>query len=185
VYPITPAPSSRVSPAHDPVSLPPQSLTRSTSFRKPVPPIIPLISPPTETVQPAVRPTPSSLLSGNDAHEIHRLMSHAGSADECRLILDMFLARAGIRVEGAKPVTVALPPSGQTINDYPLESTVVELFLGGETLQEIPNSPRRLRFKRHKKGFELRPHTADGALSSILPDPLASNAPLQSPPPPA
>ena len=177
-YPITPASSSRVSPAHDPVSLPPQTLTRSPSFRKPVPPIIPLVSPPTETVQPAVRPTPSAPLSGSDAHEIHRLMSHAGSADECRLILDMFLARAGIRVEGAKPVTVTLPPGGLSLNDSPLESTVVELFLGGESLQEIPSSPRRLRFKRHRKGFELRPHTADGALISLPPDPSVANTPL-------
>ncbi|KAF8345563.1 hypothetical protein F5887DRAFT_884708 [Amanita rubescens] len=177
-YPITPASSSRVSPAHDPVSLPPQTLTRSPSFRKPVPPITPLVSPPTETVPPAVRPTPSGPLSGSDAHEIHRLMSHAGSADECRLILDMFLARAGIRVEGAKPVTVTLPPGGLSLNDSPLESTVVELFLGGESLQEIPSSPRRLRFKRHRKGFELRPHTADGALISLPPDPSVANTPL-------
>ncbi len=178
VYPITPAPSSRVSPVNDPVSLPSQTLTRSPSFRKPVPPITPLVSPPTETVQPAVRPTPSGPLSGSDAHEIHRLMSHAGSADECRLILDMFLARAGIRVEGAKPVTVALPPGGLSLNNSPLESTVVELFLGGESLQEIPSSPRRLRFKRHRKGFELRPHTADGALNSLPPEPSVLNTPL-------
>ena len=184
-YPITPAPSSRVSPANDPVSLPPQTVTRSVSSRKPLPSVISPVPQQTETVQPATRVTPSGLLTDNDAHEIHRLMSHAGSADECRLILDMFLARAGTRIGGTTAVTVALPPTSSTLSDSSLESTVVELLLGGETPQELPCSPRRLRFKRHKKGLELRPHTTDGSLSVTPSESSAPSSPFRSPPTPA
>ena len=187
-YPITPAPSSRVSPAHDPVSLPPQTVTRSTSFRKPLPSIVSPVAEPTETetVQPVTHVTPPGLLADNDAHEIRRLMSHAGSADECRLILDMFLAKAGIRASGTNAVAVALPPNSSTSSDSPLENTVVELLLGGETPQETFTSPRKLRFKRHKKDLELRPHTSDGSLSLAPPsEPSAPNTPLRSLPTPA
>ena len=183
-YPITPASSSRVSPAHDSVSLPPQTLTRSTSFRRPLPPITSPVSEPTETVQPVTHVTPSGL-ADNDAHEIHRLMSHAGSADECRLILDMFLAKAGIRAGGTNAITVTLHPNSSTSSDSTLENTVVELLLGGETPPEALISPRKLRFKRHKKGLELRPHTTDGSLSLAPSEPSAPTTPLRTPPTPA
>ncbi|KAK2465956.1 hypothetical protein APHAL10511_001597 [Amanita phalloides] len=165
VHLITPAPSSQVSPVHDPVSLPPQSLTRSPSFRKPLAPITSPISPvssPIEASHPAVHATPSGVLADTDVRNMHRLMSQAGSADECRLILDMFLARAGVKVARATTPIMALPSKSQTLLDSPLESAVVELFLGGEAPSDGLGSPRKLRFKRHKTG-PLRPHTVDGS----------------------
>ena len=166
-YPITPAPSLRVSPSLTSVALPPQTIARNPA-PAPVPPALP----PPE--QPAQHPTPSGHLTDIDVREMHRLMSRAGSADECRLILDMFLARAGIRVDRTES-----PPLGSlTHGETPLENAVVELFLGGEAPREVLSSPRRLRSKRHKKGLELRPHTADGSMSPNTPQ--ASLASLES-----
>ncbi|KAF8634792.1 hypothetical protein AX15_000708 [Amanita polypyramis BW_CC] len=160
-YPITPVPSSRVSPAYASVSLPPAMATRSPSLREPVlTPVIPVSSPSEQPEQSATHVTQSGHLTDLDAREMHHLMSQASSTDECRLILDMVLARAGIEIGGTK----IPPPSNLTNLDSSLENTVVELFLGGETSQEASYSPRKLRSKRHRKGLELRPHTADESM---------------------
>jgi hypothetical protein len=69
------------------------------------------------------------------AGDLRRLLAHATNVEECRLIVDMFLAKSGLPVEAvddAKPCTsldASRPlPSG---NDADLERSLVELFLGG------------------------------------------------------
>jgi len=69
-----------------------------------------------------------------DARDIHHLMSRATSADECRLIFDMFLAKSGIKVEADGGGSSPLPPAAAvriTPADTPLEHSLVELLLGG------------------------------------------------------
>jgi hypothetical protein len=67
--------------------------------------------------------------------EMRRLLAHATSVDECRLIVDMFVARSGLhlepadRLEPSPPSNTSQPlPSGVDVN---LEHSLVELFLGG------------------------------------------------------
>jgi hypothetical protein len=73
----------------------------------------------------------------DDARDMHRLLSRATSAEECRLIFDMFLAKSGIKVEPADHSTSrSLPqPSALAVQitpaDAPLEHSLVELLLGG------------------------------------------------------
>ncbi|KAH9045454.1 hypothetical protein EDB85DRAFT_2284347 [Lactarius pseudohatsudake] len=71
---------------------------------------------------------PSSSLSEALAVDMRRLMSQATSADECRLLVDTFLTRAGI----------VPPPSVSVVADItlpdvePLERTLVNYFLGAD-----------------------------------------------------
>lgn len=72
-------------------------------------------------------------VSYEDARDMYRLLSRATSADECRLIFDMFLAKSGIKVESAD--NHGSPPSAAAVQitpaDAPLEHSLVELLLGG------------------------------------------------------
>ncbi|KAG6856789.1 hypothetical protein H0H87_000757 [Tephrocybe sp. NHM501043] len=109
---------------------------------KPTTPTSPIRKPPPVYVDPSVQPH----LSRDDAHHIHRLISRATTADECRLILDMFLARAGIPVDPKKYNASNPSPSPSTATSNPmgpvekgLEATLLELFLGGGSAMG-PNS---------------------------------------------
>ncbi|PFH49260.1 hypothetical protein AMATHDRAFT_5074 [Amanita thiersii Skay4041] len=174
VYPITPT-SSKVSPAPTPISPSAQHVSQPSISRKPVPPLSPPTSPPTASTGPSPSTAPSSRshLTEPDIREMHHMMSRAGNADECRLILDMFLTRAGIRVQTSKPEAssptpqdIPASPRSPRSPASPLENTLVELFLGGSSEAGPEPSVRKLRSKRHKKDLELRPHTADGSLQS-------------------
>lgn len=75
----------------------------------------------------------------DDVRDMHRLLSRATSADECRLIFAMVLAKSGIKVEptdrdGSLPL-LSTPPSATIVQippaDTPLEHSLVELLLGG------------------------------------------------------
>jgi len=74
------------------------------------------------------------------AHEMRRLLMPATNADECRLIVDMFLAKSGLHMEPvdhSKPFL--LSDASQTLPfgvDAELEHSLVELFLGGMTEEE-------------------------------------------------
>ena len=86
----------------------------------------------------------------DDAREIHRLMSRATSADECRLIFDMFLAKSGIKVEpadhgGSHSLSQQFAPTVPHA-DASLEHSLVELLLGGTDLP----SESRLRVQQTK-----------------------------------
>jgi hypothetical protein len=75
--------------------------------------------------QPPVTPTPS--LTESLALDLRKLMSQATSADECRLLLDAILTRAGITTPYS-PVLDTTTPS----DIEPLEKVLVHHFLGAD-----------------------------------------------------
>jgi hypothetical protein len=84
---------------------------------------------------PAVTITPS--LSEAVALDMRRLMAQATTADECRLLVDTFLTRAGITL----PFTPVLEPTPPDVEL--LEPTLVHHFLGADSdeLQSQHTSP--------------------------------------------
>lgn len=85
-----------------------------------------------------VPPSPSrdTKLSLNAAHarNLRQLMSTATTADECRVLVDMFLARVGFPIDrsiDADPYPS--PISSADPSDIDLESSVIETLLGGDS----------------------------------------------------
>jgi hypothetical protein len=72
-------------------------------------------------------------LSYGDVQDMHHLLSSAASADECRLILDMFLAKSGIKVEPPDPSGSRSSAAAMQVTsaEASLEHSLVELLLGG------------------------------------------------------
>jgi hypothetical protein len=85
------------------------------------------------------------VLFTDNAREMHRLLSHATNADECRLIVDMFFVKSGLQLESVNHDTpYPSPPLEPTVPlpdvaDIDLENSLVELFLGtaGEVEVEV------------------------------------------------
>jgi hypothetical protein len=75
-----------------------------------------------------------------NAQEMRRLLMPATNADECRLIVDMFLAKSGLHLEPVDHSKPSLPPDvSQPLPsgiETDLEHSLVELFLGGMTEEE-------------------------------------------------
>ncbi|KAH8830179.1 hypothetical protein DL96DRAFT_1813267 [Flagelloscypha sp. PMI_526] len=114
-------------------------------------------------IQPA--PLPAGSFSQDDAKDIRRLFNKATNADECRVLMEMFLAKAGRPVDDAELENPYPSPSpSETQHRTPLaptqdlhleakglEHSIVDLFLGGEKISEAvlnPTSPRKKRSKR-------------------------------------
>ncbi|KAJ2917460.1 hypothetical protein MD484_g2949, partial [Candolleomyces efflorescens] len=137
--------------------LPPPGVPPPT--RKPVP--IPLSKPvpnpvPSDTKEAPIptrpaensTPAPTSISSEADLRDLQRRFANATSADECRLIFDMFLTRSGVKLSTAaspKGLERKAPypsPSPSLIKQSPqitptavdditaLETSVIELLLG-------------------------------------------------------
>ncbi|KNZ76055.1 hypothetical protein J132_00331, partial [Termitomyces sp. J132] len=72
-------------------------------------------------------------ISHEDALHMHRLFSKATTADECRLILDMFLTRTGI-LDPRQQLNAPHPPfrDQAAAADSRLEASLLELLLGSE-----------------------------------------------------
>jgi hypothetical protein len=77
-------------------------------------------------------------ISLNDAQDIRRLMAKATNADECRVLLDMLLAKCGVPINAAKnndPYPSPTPSSGGESETYgadvELRHSLVEFLLGG------------------------------------------------------
>lgn len=96
-------------------------------------PPIKATSPPPATV--VVQPPPT--IAEPDIRDMHRLLTNATTADECRLIFGMFMARNGISVEPkqAKQESSSQVPirSTHTGSEAYLESSLVEALLGNST----------------------------------------------------
>ncbi|KAG1815713.1 uncharacterized protein BJ212DRAFT_238176 [Suillus subaureus] len=75
---------------------------------------------------------PASVI--DHAHEMRRTLSHATSATECRLLIDIFLARAGLVADSSE--LQALVPAPLTpesaAKESQMEHAIVELLLGGD-----------------------------------------------------
>jgi hypothetical protein len=92
---------------------------------------------------------PKPLFPADDARHIRRLMSKATTADECRLLLDLFLAKSGlplveldINVDNPYPSpSVSIPPNDKHpySSNTDLENTIVGLLLDGAgDTEDIP-----------------------------------------------
>ena len=114
-----------------PIVSPRKISTSSTISRKPVP---------------AISTTYAPSITEPDLRDMQRLMENAGTADECRIILDMYMARSGISRE-PKPQAVPYPsPSPSVVKHTPytdsensLESSLVELLLGASPYTTLPS----------------------------------------------
>ena len=123
------------------------------------PPLSPIRSISRKAV-PAIDPPSIPFFTETDAKDMQRLLTHATTADECRLIFNMFMARSGM-IEGSVPVTDAsyLSPSSSLMKDASapssslmknasaprvhssvgealIESTLIEFFLSGTALPD-------------------------------------------------
>ncbi len=84
--------------------------------------------PPNGTVDHSQPIQPSLSLSEALALDLRRLMSQATTADECRLLVDTFLTRAGI----VPPPPVSPVADSTSPDAEPLERTLVNYFLGAD-----------------------------------------------------
>ncbi|KAJ6515355.1 hypothetical protein C8R45DRAFT_956239 [Mycena sanguinolenta] len=119
-------------------------------------------------------PTPSPVrapappIAEDHARDMRRMLANATNADECRLLFEMFLAKAGVAIEPASyevpypspsssdahaalsTTTVSVPPARDPA-EVALELALVELLLGGGELEPAP------RKRRTKKKSEPAP----------------------------
>ncbi|KAG2013255.1 hypothetical protein CC2G_010186 [Coprinopsis cinerea AmutBmut pab1-1] len=165
-----PAPDTHVAPKPAP-----------TIHRKPAPPVSSISNPASSSLPPQVEAkTQGPSISENDARDMHRLISNATTIDECRLIVDMFLTRAGIsRAADAKPADTEAPypsppPSmskcpqaaatGSTISDRSVENSVVDLLLGSSNQSGASTPPTRppRRHPRPSKPEPVPSHNVNG-----------------------
>jgi hypothetical protein len=115
------------------------------TFRRPAPTsptkiivdvVAPAPTPPPVTIQPPSPPSQGIESSLNAAHaqSLRQLMSVATTADECRVLVDMFLARVGFPVDRSTDVDPYPSPISSTDpNDVDLESSVIETLLGSDS----------------------------------------------------
>lgn len=114
------------------------------SFRRPSPTppakiTVEVIAPPPPLLPVTTRP-PSlprdahSSLNAAHAQSLRQLMSTATTADECRVLVDMFLARVGFPIDRSTDVDpYPSPISSIDPGDVDLESSVIETLLGGDS----------------------------------------------------
>ncbi|KAI0065950.1 hypothetical protein BV25DRAFT_1619008 [Artomyces pyxidatus] len=90
---------------------------------------------------PGLSPPPPPSIPEDLALEMRRAMAKATNADECRLLVDMYLAKAGIA-----PPSPSLPDEGDDssasshdlLGAPPLEHSLVEMFLGDDDAPFAP-----------------------------------------------
>ncbi|KAJ4472935.1 hypothetical protein C8J55DRAFT_537239 [Lentinula edodes] len=158
------------------VRVSPPAIETSVSERK-------TLSPDTATPTPGVAASGISIV---DAQDMKRLMAKATTAEECRLIMDMFMAKAGIPVEQTEyDVPYPSPSSADPPNSRPssssdtaLEISLVELFLGGESSLDPP--PRKKRYTTKKVRVEsqatndLQKPVVSAGNGNAIPTPVAT-----------
>lgn len=121
-------------------------------------PIVPVrtISSPLRKPAP-VESTSTPSIPVNDIRDMQRLLSNATTADECRLILDMFMARNGIprdpKVQSAPTSPSVVKPISYTGVESLLESSLVELFLGGSASSVVSSQTSSVPLQPQVDGF--------------------------------
>ncbi|KAJ3879534.1 hypothetical protein F5051DRAFT_370814 [Lentinula edodes] len=154
----------------------PPAIETSVSERK-------TLSPDTATHTPGVTASGITMV---DAQDMKRLMAKATTPEECRLIMDMFMAKAGIPVEQTEyDVPYPSPSSADPPNSRPssssdtaLEISLVELFLGGEPSLDPP--PRKKRYTTKKVRVEsqatnnLQKPVVPASNGNAIPTPIAT-----------
>jgi len=85
-----------------------------------------------------------SQLAVQRAREVQQQMLMATSAEECRLLFDMFIAKSGVPVVPAidelpyPSPALSVPPPQTAVTDADLEHSLVELLLGGDNAGVFP-----------------------------------------------
>ncbi|KAG7447582.1 uncharacterized protein BT62DRAFT_947663 [Guyanagaster necrorhizus] len=158
--------SSPIKPTENPSS------RASNIIRKAPPPIVP--DAPPQTVV-------------NDMQDMHRLMSRATTVDECRVILELFLAKSGVAGDKAIEMEVPYPsPSSSdipelTTSDIALEQALVEYFLGSEVTPEGPPLRKKKHSSRRIKAVPAvevaPPPPSSGAVTSVMEDVTPKHTP--------
>ncbi len=161
--------SSPIKPAENP----PSRISHIT--RKAPPPIVP--DAPPQTVV-------------NDMQDMHRLMSRATTVDECRVILELFLAKSGVTGDKAVEMEVPYPSPSPSDNpesaasDIALEQALVEYFLGSEVTPEGPPLRKKKHSSRRIKVVPAvdvaPPPPSSGAVTSVVEDVTPQNIPPPS-----
>ncbi|KAI6163236.1 hypothetical protein EDD17DRAFT_1477037 [Pisolithus thermaeus] len=139
--PISPTASSAppsVAPSAPPSvapSAPPSPIQLESAHRAHVPPRVsskctkvPAVPPQSSPPAPAI---PTSL--AEQSRDMRRALAHAMNADECRLLVDIFLARSKLVPDPAELRALAIAPPPDTATrelNTMIEQTVVGLFLG-------------------------------------------------------
>ncbi|KAF8914298.1 hypothetical protein CPB84DRAFT_1721254 [Gymnopilus junonius] len=140
-------------------------------------PLVPVrttsVTPPVRKPVPTIVPTAGPSISEVDIRDMQRLLSSATTADECRLIFDMYMARNGIPREPKAPTAPYPSPSPsvakQTLytgGETPLEQSLVELFLGGSTAPERTSQPPSVQ-EPGIDGLPAENDTSDASISRI------------------
>lgn len=127
------------------------------------------------TNTPPAQSDPTVGLSPNDVRHLHRLMSNATSTDECRLILDMFIARHKFPLElqsAAGSISCSSSNDSEAPGDATLEQSLVGFFLGEE--DPLEGTPRvtpnvdRTSTSIHVSDAEIKPPTPIAASPSYI-----------------
>ena len=122
-----------------------QSTKEVRSEPQQTPPLSPVRSISRKAI-PAIDPPSIPLFSETDALDMQRLLTQATTADECRLIFNMFMARSGM-TKGSVSETDGSPSSSLIKNvsaplvhnsagEALIESTLIEFFLSGTTMAD-------------------------------------------------
>ena len=140
-----PSSSTSLSPPTASVTVPVRVETTGTTSKPAVqhppsspPPIVPqrVSSKTASPLHPKVAPTPASPTPSppssmlEHAREMRTMLEHATSAAECRVLVDMFLARSKLIANAAPLQALAAPPPPRDSGTNGLETTIVELLLG-------------------------------------------------------
>lgn len=109
-----------------PAPAPPAKITVEVTTPPPAPPPV--------TIRPPSSSQDARSLNAAHAQSLRHLMSTATTADECRVLVDMFLARVGFPVDRSTDVDpYPSPVSFNDPSDVDLESSVIETLLGGDS----------------------------------------------------
>ena len=128
----------------------------------------PISSPLRKSVPVESTSTPSIPI--NDIRDMQRLLSSATTADECRLIFEMFMARNGIPKD-PRVQTVAYPspsvvnPMSYTGVESLLESSLVELFLGGSASSVVSSQTSAVQLQLESQVNGSAPEKSTGVAS--------------------
>ncbi|KAJ7068814.1 hypothetical protein C8F01DRAFT_1119409 [Mycena amicta] len=125
------------------------------------------------------------LVAEDQARDMRRMLSTATNVDECRLIFEMFLNKSGVKLEPAS-YDVPYPSPSPSDSQHPtasddggmMELALIELFLGGELIDQTITAPApaqtqslplRKPLRSKKRSEAPRPDGVSGSGSGSLP----------------
>ncbi|PPR02640.1 hypothetical protein CVT24_002123 [Panaeolus cyanescens] len=121
---------------HKPI-IPARTVSHSSITRKPVPPVV-------------VAAPSAPTLADSDIRDMRRLLASATTADECRLIVDIYMTRNGLINKGSRENDAPYPSPSPSIikrspvvHDPSLEASLIDHFLCGTPSLDVGPADRR------------------------------------------